>query len=165
MCQIAVGTGQDTLRATLGSCVGIGVLWRERSLYGLAHCLLAEEPRGAPVLPGAPAKYVSQAVPALMRMMGIHPGAHRAVEVVLVGGANMMTYARGLRHAPIGEQNVCTAQRLLEALGVRIVHTDVGGQCGRQLLIDGGRHAYAVRRLSRSTSEWDHESVQHQSHF
>jgi chemotaxis protein CheD len=173
MCQIAIGGGNDVLRATLGSCVGIGVLWRERSLYGLAHCLLPEAPADAGVTgvtgaSGAPAsasastsgsastsasaaKYVSQAVPALMKMMEIPRAAHRSVEVVLAGGANMVRYVREPHHAPIGELNVRTAQRLLAALNLRIVHTEVGGECGRQLLIDCGQHAYAVKTFRRST--------------
>lgn len=151
MCQIGIGGGNDVLRATLGSCVGIGVLWRERSLYGLAHCLLPEEPDGSSVSPESAAKYVTQAVPQLMTMMRIQQAARGAVEVVLAGGANMVHYAREPRHAPIGEQNVRTAQRLLAALGVRVVHTDVGGECGRQLMIDCGQHAYAVKKFARST--------------
>ncbi|WP_175772532.1 hypothetical protein [Paraburkholderia phenazinium] len=46
MCAIGIGQGHDVLRATLGSCVGIGLLWRERAIYGLAHCLLPDFERG-----------------------------------------------------------------------------------------------------------------------
>ena len=150
MCALAVGTGNDVLRATLGSCVGIGLLWRERGIYGLAHCLLPE----APVRPirseDGGAKYVTQAIPALLASMQVPRAAHGALEAVLAGGANMVHYTRRPSHPPIGELNVRTAQQLLEALGVRVVHSDVGGECGRQLLIDCQQHTFVVKQITRT---------------
>ncbi|AKJ67516.1 hypothetical protein ABW99_03995 [Pandoraea thiooxydans] len=151
MCKIAIGRGCDgnVLRTTLGSCVGIGLLWRERDLYGLAHCLLPDSAPGAPrpVAPGA--KYVTQAVPSLLSMMHAWHAPPDALEAVLAGGANMVHYVSTPRHAPIGELNVRTAQKLLAEHGVRVVHLDVGGDCGRQLSIDCARHEYAVKTISR----------------
>jgi chemotaxis protein CheD len=152
MCAIGIGRGHDVLRATLGSCVGIGLLWRERAIYGLAHCLLPDAPTlPAPILPaGIGAKYVTQAVPSLLSLMQVQRASYDALEAVLVGGANMVHYARRPAHAPIGEQNVRTAQQLLEALGVRVIHVDAGGECGRQLLIDCHQHAFVVKKISRT---------------
>ncbi|WP_260858709.1 chemotaxis protein CheD [Paraburkholderia sp. BCC1885] len=147
MCAIGIGKGHDVLRATLGSCVGIGLLWRERAIYGLAHCLLPDAPNRPE---GIGAKYVTQAIPSLLSLMQVQRASHDALEAVLAGGANMVHYARRPAHAPIGEQNVRTAQQLLEALGVRVVHVDVGGECGRQLLIDCHEHAFAVRKFTRT---------------
>jgi chemotaxis protein CheD len=127
--------------------VGIGLLWRERAIYGLAHCLL---PDGANRPEGIGAKYVTQAVPSLLRLMQVQRASHDALEAVLAGGANMVHYARRPTHAPIGEQNVRTAQQLLETLGVRVVHVDAGGDCGRQLLIDCHRHSFVVKKISRT---------------
>jgi chemotaxis protein CheD len=146
MCAIGIGTGQDILRATLGSCVGIGLLWRERAIYGLAHCLL---PDALNRPDGIGAKYVTQAIPSLLALMQVQRGSHDALEAVLAGGANMVHYVRRPSHPPIGEQNVRTAQQLLEALGVRVVHADVGGECGRQLLIDCQQHAFVVKKFAR----------------
>jgi len=153
MCQIAVGSVGDVLRATLGSCVGIGLLWHERALYGLAHCLLPGDGASARTDAGPPgigAKYVTQAVPSLLRLMGITDEARASIEAVLAGGANMMSYPVTPRHEAIGEQNVRVARQLLGELGLRVVHHDVGGECGRQLVIDCARHEYRVRRFARS---------------
>ncbi|HEY2000137.1 chemotaxis protein CheD [Paraburkholderia sp.] len=149
MCAIGIGNGidHDVLRATLGSCVGIGLLWRERGIYGLAHCLLPDA-QNRPE--GLGAKYVTQAVPSLLALMQVQRASHHALEAVLAGGANMVHYVRRPSHAPIGEQNVRTAQQLLETLGVRVVHTDVGGECGRQLLIDCHEHAFVVKKIART---------------
>ena len=51
----------------------------------------------------------------------------------------------------IGDQNVCAAERMLAAAGIRIVHSDVGGTHGRQLLVDGELHQYTVRKIVRPT--------------
>jgi chemotaxis protein CheD len=152
MCQLAVGSGADVLRATLGSCVGIGLLWRERALYGLAHCLLPGDrhARIAEGLGGVGAKYVTQAVPSLLRLMGITEQASASIEAVLAGGANMVCYPGAPRHGAIGEQNVRLAQQLLGQHGLRIVHSDVGGECGRQLTINCAQHEYRVRKFARS---------------
>jgi chemotaxis protein CheD len=147
MCAIGIGTGHDLLRATLGSCVGIGLLWRERAIYGLAHCLLPDAPNRPD---GIGANYVTQAIPSLLALMQVQRGSHDALEAVLAGGANMVHYVRRPSHPPIGEQNVRTAQQLLEALGVRVVHADVGGECGRQLLIDCQQHTFVVKKFART---------------
>ncbi|MFD1554409.1 chemotaxis protein CheD [Paraburkholderia silviterrae] len=155
MCEIAVSTREDAriLRATLGSCVGIGLLWRARGSSGLAHCLLPEPVGRARAVPverqGQEAKYVVDALPALISMMGAQAAPDGEIEAVLAGGANMMQH-RTTIHEPIGELNVRMAQQLLAHARVRVIHTDVGGECGRQLTIDCGQQDYAVRRFSRS---------------
>jgi chemotaxis protein CheD len=158
MCEIAVSSADDAriLRATLGSCVGIGLLWRARGTCGLAHCLLpqpagnlrasardTQEARHANV-----AKYVVDALPALIAMMGAEAARDGEIEAVLAGGANMMHH-RTTIHEPIGELNVRMAQQLLAGARVRVIHTDVGGECGRQLTIDCEQQDYAVRRFTR----------------
>jgi chemotaxis protein CheD len=153
MCELAVSSAEDSkiLRATLGSCVGIGLMWRERSIYGLAHCLLPGPPADAPPGPGksaASAKYVIDALPALLAMMNAEHAPEGEIEAVLAGGANMMQHRTPI-HEPIGEQNARMAQQILAVAGLRVVHMDVGGECGRQLTIDCEQHHYAVRRFTR----------------
>jgi chemotaxis protein CheD len=148
MCEIGIGRGRDVLRATLGSCVGIGLLWKVRGVYGLAHCLLPEarEP-GA----GVGAKYVTMAVPSLLRLMGIEKSDVDQIEAVIAGGASMVQQQNPPRHGIIGDQNAQVAKRLLAEAGIRLVHEDLGGEQGRQLLIDCAQHCYAVRTFTRAT--------------
>ena len=155
MCEIAVSHGEEAkiLRATLGSCVGIGLLWRSRATYGLAHCLLPEPTGGAraagAVQAGNGAKYVIEALPKLLAMMHAHDAREGDIEAVLAGGANMMHH-RTTIHEPIGELNVRVARQMLADARLKLVHVDVGGECGRQLSIDCEQHHYAVRHFSRS---------------
>lgn len=147
MCQVAVGRAGDVLRSTLGSCVGIGFLWREKGLYGLAHCLLPEAPGPRQ---GIGAKYVTDAVPSLMALMRIREPDVPQIEAVIAGGACMVQHRQVPRHGMIGEQNAEVAQRLVAATGIRVIHVDVGGLAGRQLHIDCSQHRYLVKTIARS---------------
>ncbi|RDU97608.1 chemotaxis protein CheD [Trinickia dinghuensis] len=153
MGEIAIGRGPDLLRATLGSCVGIAMLWRERDVYGLAHCLLPGDgqagSRRCAANGDTSARYVTDAVPCLLRLMNITAEARRSIEVVLAGGASMMAPARATKYGAIGDQNVRMACGLLASLGMSIVHADVGGEHGRQLIVDCVGHNYAVRTFTR----------------
>jgi len=147
MCEARVGSGDEILRTTLGSCVGIGLLWRERRRCALAHCLLPEPPAGTG---SGTAKYVTDAVPALLRLIGAEPAHHDQLEAVLAGGACMVKHERPAPYGLIGEQNTQMARRLLVAAGIRVVHTDTGGTSGRQLSIDCRAQQYAVRTFERT---------------
>lgn len=146
MCEVGTGRDGDVLRAILGSCVGIGLLWRERGICGLAHCLLPESQQQRTAMG---AKYVTDALPSLVHLMGMERRNFREVEAVIAGGACMVQHRVMPRHGLIGEQNVQAAQRLLAETGIRIVHEDVGGECGRQIVIDCGSYNYAVRKVGR----------------
>lgn len=147
MCEVKIGSGNDVLHAILGSCVGIGLLWRRRGLYGMAHCLLPEPPH-ASTTEGA--KYVTGAMPALLSMMALAPRQQEEVEAVIAGGACMVQHATPPRHGLIGEQNARMAQRLLAQTRIKVVHVEVGGESGRQLVIDCAQHQFAVRTIGRT---------------
>src|SRR5579872_1204538 len=87
MGEIKIGTGSDILHAILGSCVGIGFIWKNGNRCGLAHCLLPEAPMQ---ICSIGARYVSQAVPSLLLMMGIKEHDYPDIEVILAGGARML---------------------------------------------------------------------------
>ena len=142
MGQLSVGSHGEQLQALLGSCIGIGFLWKKGHCCGLAHCLLPEAP-GADSAPGIPnARYVSQAVPSLLRLMGVRQADYGDIEVVLAGGASMFGPRNG--RLQVGRQNVEAAQKYLERCGLAVSFCALGGRHGRQLLIDCARHSYAV---------------------
>jgi chemotaxis protein CheD len=143
--------GRDViLRATLGSCVGIGVLWRSRGLYALAHCLLPDAPPGEVADAGQGARYVTWAVPSLLRMLNAPEHAHSELDVVIAGGANMLHFKT--KAAPgglVGDQNVASARRVLHAAKLGVVHAEVGGEHARQLSIDGANDRFEVRTIEK----------------
>lgn len=141
MGQLSVGTHGEQLQALLGSCIGIGFLWKNGPCCGLAHCLLPEAP-GADSSLGA--RYVSQAVPSLLRLMGVRQADYADIEVVLAGGASMFGPAHAHGRLQVGRQNAQAAQKYLDQCGLSVSFCALGGRHGRQLLIDCARHSYAV---------------------
>ncbi|MDN2710118.1 chemotaxis protein CheD [Janthinobacterium sp. SUN118] len=139
MGQLSVGTHGEQLQALLGSCIGIGFLWKKGHCCGLAHCLLPEAP-GREAALGA--RYVSQAVPSLLRLMGARQADYPDIEVVLAGGASMFGPRNG--RLQVGRQNAEAAQKYLDQCGLHVSFCALGGRHGRQLLIDCARHSYAV---------------------
>lgn len=146
MCEVRTGSGHQVLRTTLGSCVGIGLLWRGRDLCGLAHCLL---PASNARAPAPSAKFVTDALPSLLQLMGASRPDHRQLEAVLAGGACMVQPVRPAPYGLIGEQNVEMASRLLAEAGIRVIHADTGGSSGRQLVIECHAQQFSVRTFVR----------------
>lgn len=151
--EVKIGDGQDTLMAHLGSCVGIGLLWKEKKLFGLAHCLL---PQGLFQVGKLGGRFVNQALPSLLAMMKIRDENRESIEVILVGGGNMTDTAPGRGGGTIGELNAIAAQLLLKQGGFKITHLDVGGDAGRKIFIhcaDGSFEVSNIPRLERKRNQ------------
>jgi chemotaxis protein CheD len=140
--QMRIGQPGQILRANIGSCVGIGMLWPQKNICILAHCLL---PEGKELLPETPAKFVNFAVPEMIRKLGIEPRQRAHIEVVLGGGGNMFSHAVGGK--TIGDMNVERAIAALREHRLYPAHTDTGGNYGRQIIIDCTQYSYSIRRI------------------
>ena len=148
MGEVKMARRGETLTALLGSCVAIGVIWPAAGKCALAHCLLPESPDGT-VRFGA--RYVSQAVPSLLALMGVDETERGDVDVVIAGGARMLGYA-ALANA-VGIQNIAAARNLVAAAGLRVVHSDTGGRSGRRIHIDSARTSYSITKILHDTEE------------
>ncbi len=131
-----IGKSPEILKSTLGSCVGIGIVWKEKNKYALAHCLL---PESEEEIFSIGAKYVTQAIPSLIALLSLKPDNIKSVDVYLVGGNNMLPNkaskaASNSNH--IGVQNADKAEFLLKEKGFRIKLKEVGGDCPSQIIID-----------------------------
>ncbi|MGK5047091.1 chemotaxis protein CheD [Janthinobacterium sp. GB4P2] len=144
MGQLSVGTPGQQLQALLGSCIGIGVIWKNGPCCGLAHCLLPEAPAAEQGLGAPNARYVSQAVPSLLRLMGVREADYADIDVVLAGGASMFGPDNGHGRLQVGRQNAAAAQKYLDQCGLHVSFCALGGRHGRRLLIDCAHHSYAV---------------------
>jgi chemotaxis protein CheD len=143
--EVKVGKKGDTLKAILGSCIGIAFIWKERKICGLAHCLLPESPNR---LYNVGARFVTQAIPSLIALMKIKPEDFAEIEVVVVGGGNMTSFEKN-EDKIVGAVNSQTALSTLQKTGLRVSFQDVGGTEGRQIEIDCDQFSYEVRRIPR----------------
>lgn len=131
--EVKVGRNKNILKASLGSCVGIGFLWKKKNLYGLAHCLLPE----TDVIGNAvTARFVNQAIPSLVALMKIRTLEDcQEIEVVLAGGGNMTAPKDSQVSTLVGHLNVKAAEKILKEMHFKISHREVGGETGRKIWI------------------------------
>ena len=108
MGELKTGKRSELLQATLGSCIGIGLIWKNGGRCGLAHCLLPEAP--TPLI-RIGARYVSQAVPSLLALMGLQESDYADLEVIIAGGARMFRSRPSVEH--VGELNVQAVRKYL----------------------------------------------------
>ena len=141
--QMQIGHGEQVLSALLGSCVGIGMIWRKQGRCGLAHCFL---PDGVEAGEDS-ARYVSAAVPRLLALMGVRREQYAEVDVVIAGGARMLNLRAG--DGAVGTRNIEAARSELSLRGLQVKFQDVGGSQGRRLSIDCDRQTFSVVRIAR----------------
>jgi len=139
--ELQVGHGEQVLTALLGSCVGIGMIWRRERRCGLAHCFLPEG-----VETGVQsARYVSAAVPRLLAALGVRREQYGEVDVVIAGGARMLNLRT--HDGAVGVRNIAAVRSQISLRGLQVAFQDVGGSQGRRLSIDCDRQTFSVVRI------------------
>ena len=131
-------------KTTLGSCVGIILSHRKKSIFGLAHVMLPEM-RSSDNIVG---KYADSAIPELvnrMRRMGSGDGQ---MEAYLVGGACMFFASNYI--TDIGQKNIEATKIKLAQLQIPVVYEDVGGTMGRTVIFDTLTQEVSVKTLQNT---------------
>jgi chemotaxis protein CheD len=141
-----VGSEEQVLHALLGSCVGVGILWPERNLYGLAHCLL---PKCSDNTFEKGGRYVDQAIHSLMKMMSITKDDCKKVRAIIAGGGNMTRPIDADPDSLVGNLNVRSAIETLSEFKIKIIHEDTGGTNGRRVSISCIDGKFDVRKIPR----------------
>lgn len=144
--EVKIAKRGELLKTILGSCVGIGLIWRKEAKCGLAHCLLPTNPERSFEIGG---RFVDQAVRSLFALMKISETDTRDVHAIVAGGGNMTSFLTSPNKPLVGESNFQAAMAELKRTGVRIVHSDGGGEQGRQVTIDAKSLTYDVQLISK----------------
>ena len=151
MGEVKIGRRGEILHATLGSCVGIAFIWKNGGRSGLAHCLLPESPSSVGMIG---ARYVSQAVPSLLLLLGIKESDYADVQVIMAGGASMFPARSGVSN--VGEKNIAAAEKYVGQYGMQVVHAEFGGRRGRQIRIDCAANEFSINQIARQPEEFEH---------
>lgn len=144
--EIKVAKKGETLKTILGSCVGIGFIWKKKGICALAHCLLAESPSKTFEIGG---RFVDQAIPSLIALMKIQPEDMGDIEVVLAGGGNMTQPGAKNIERLVGTTNFNIAEKELKKRGFRFVCLDRAGEEGRRVTIYSENCTYLVEPIPR----------------
>ncbi len=147
--EVKIAKNGETLKAILGSCVGIGFIWKANQKCGLAHCLLPESPTPTFEIGG---RFVDQAILSLLAMMRIKEENYSNVEVIIAGGGNMTNPGAKDSSVLVGANNFRIALQVSKTLGLKVVHSDGGGEEGRKVFIDSSDFSYRIEKIPRIIS-------------
>lgn len=131
--EVKTGSKGELLKATLGSCVGIAFVWRERHICGLAHCFLPETEIEQHLIG---AKYVNQAVISLMKLMDIKKADITSIDVYIAGGGTMMNKLLKSNSSQVGKFNVEAAMKYLNYYGFKIKDSMLGSTSGSKIQVN-----------------------------
>ena len=144
--QVKIGKAGQSLHAILGSCVGIGFLFTERGVYGLAHCLLSKSKTTSEELTG---RHIDSAIASLVKMMNITSPDRHKIRVILAGGANMTMPKDTDPRRLVGSINASFALKAVKEAGFRVRHDDLGGTAGRQVTINCDDGTFIIDAIPR----------------
>lgn len=144
--QVKIGQAGQSLTAILGSCIGLGLLYPAKGIFGLAHCLLSKSKNKSDKLSG---RHIDQALWSLQSMMDLSSSDNRKVQALIVGGANMTMPPDTDPSRLVGSINAKFAYGVLRQAGLRNIHEDVGGLQGRQVTIDCNSGEFTVTPIPR----------------
>lgn len=147
MGEYVVGSARDVLVCIgLGSCIGLTLLDRGGRVGGLAHVMLPISAYDADAQPG---KFADTAVPALIDAVVAIGGRRRRLEAVLVGGAQMFSFA-GSPSRDIGGRNAAAVGEALAAARIPVIAAATGGTRGRSMVYAVGEPEVIVREAAGS---------------
>jgi len=138
------------IRTILGSCVGV-TFWSGRLGIGaLTHSQLPRCPANGPAKSELAdgRRYVDFAIRELARQLDDLGARRDEVEVKLFGGADVLLVSDAASAKPsVGRLNCEAAIEVVEAEGLRVVASSLGGNSGLNIRFDTRTGAVQLRRL------------------
>jgi chemotaxis receptor (MCP) glutamine deamidase CheD len=145
-------TDQPTVvRTVLGSCLAVTMFHPRLKISAICHALLPEPDMTdtEEEKPLNPYKYVNSVIPKMMAKMRNYGIALNEIEVKLFGGADLLSSSEErIKNQPVGRLNVKTALNILEAEGLRVSVSDVGGTLGRKIFFYTHTGEVLLKRLA-----------------
>ncbi|MFS4457947.1 chemotaxis protein CheD [Bdellovibrio sp. HCB2-146] len=145
--QIKTADAGEVLKTVLGSCVGIALIWRRHGKFALAHCLLPE-PLAAERTQEA--RYVTQAIPRMLEILGVSKEDISELEAIVAGGGQMMDVEKPYVKYIVGTENLRVAKQILETLKIKIIAFEPGGEQGTKMRLDTSTGDFTVERIPRA---------------
>lgn len=143
----------------LGSCVAVILRAPSRHVSAICHAQLPSPPdERLDCVESCPhqcfarldgsnrLKFVTCCVEYMLAEMSARGITNREMACAIVGGASVV--AVSTRHLGVGQQNVDMAKRLVEARGIAVKYTDIGGTAGRTLVFNSATGQLKVRPTS-----------------
>lgn len=123
----------------LGSCVAVTMFNERLPLAGICHGMLPDPPHDAKSMQAEvePYRYLSRAIPAMVKKFREAGVEGQEIEVKLFGGANVIQLGgEPMKERWIGTANVDMARQLLQQSGLAIRAENVGGELGCKIIFN-----------------------------
>lgn len=153
MGELAVSTTpeEELMTIGLGSCIGVAVVDRAKSVAALAHVMLPD----ASAVANAPAgKFADTAIPALIEETERVGARRMRLEAILVGGAQMFEVGVGST-LDIGARNATAVLDALASARIPVRAQETGGRRGRTMRVHVGAMTVTVKEAGgREVELW-----------
>jgi len=148
--ELCVTDKPSVVRTVLGSCLAVTMFNRRLGVSAICHALLPQHALKEPSnnARSEKLKYVDYVIPKMVARMKSYDIKLEEIEVKLFGGAGMMNdQAEQVKNQPVGKLNIDTAIKVLEAEGLKLKTSDVGGTFGRKLFFYTHTGEVLLKRL------------------
>jgi len=116
----------------LGSCIGITLYDPQIKLGSLLHIMLPEtNGKETNVF-----KFADTGIRETLRKMAVFGGVKNRYICKIAGGAQMFALSGGGDFGNIGQRNIESVKRILQAEGIKIKSQEVGGNSARTMLLE-----------------------------
>lgn len=126
---IETASSPDILRTVLGSCVGVCLYDNDKKIGCLSHIMLPSMNERAT----NKKKYADTAIPLMIEELQNRGSDISNVTAKIAGGATMFKISGNSMMGEIGKNNIIKVKEVLNALQIRIIAEDVGGDYGRTI--------------------------------
>ncbi len=129
--EVKAGDSNTLLNSgAIGSCVVVTIYNSFKKTGAMAHIMLPDaDPKGKEF---KNTKYAANAISELVTLIKIDQGEANLLETCIIGGANVLKRPNDT----IGQNNIDSVEKLLDAEGIKICIKAVGGLERRTVLFD-----------------------------
>jgi chemotaxis protein methyltransferase CheR len=138
------------VRTVLGSCLAVTMFNHRLGVSAACHALLPHHDKKEPrsTNPSERFKYVDRVIPEMVARMRDYGIRLEGIEVKVFGGADMLSsQIEQDRNQPVGKLNVEMALKMIEAEGLQLKASDVGGAFGRKIFFYTHTGEVLLKRL------------------
>ena len=135
----------------LGSCVGIALYDRTKSIAGLAHIMLPDSSKFKQV--ANPLKFADLAIPILLDKLTKEGCFKRNLVAKIAGGASMFNFSDKSMVSDIGKRNGEAVLSCLKSLNIPIIAFDLGGHKGRTMILDSSDGKVTLKTIGQGIKE------------
>lgn len=133
----------------LGSCVGIVLYERTKSVAGLVHIMLPDSTKIRQNQNKL--KFADTGIAMLVEELEKKGLARQRMLAKIAGGAKMFQFSSNYVVGNIGEKNVEAVRKVLKQYQIRIVSEDVGLNYGRTIIFDPETKDLTVVKAGKQT--------------